>query len=303
MKSTKAIGARILGLLLLAAEAPEASAAPAPERYVLMLRGAPCVELDDVRGGDPIPGVVSEQVPGEPMLKKRVGSIRTSEISFDVSQRPCSAFNSWLRDSATRPEGVRMDGSIVFVPADDGPLEQLDFLRAVFMEVQLPQLRLNDKSLRRTISVTIKPEAIRKTRKGVARPLFQANGPLCVEDALLFKSTFLSGAYFDRVALKWSPSSQPQEIAGPITVSDLSITVPGAKAAPLYDWHDEFIIWGRNGDDSERFATIGCPSDKAFKIELGHLGIVSVAKESDEFGDQWVTAKFYIENVRILLPD
>lgn len=301
MKFTKSAAAPIMGLLLFAAGAPGAAAVRDLDQYILELSGIPCVLVYDVHGGEPIPEVVSEQVAGEPMPKKRIASIHYSEISFNVNRRACPAFNDWLRQSTSRPDGVKMDGSIVYIPGDGGPSERMNFLRAVLTEIQLPRVMPNDKSFQWTLSAKLKPEQTVKTTTSGHLPSIPVAGYLCGRN-WHFDSSPLSGTYFDRIAVNWSPSSQPLEKPGPITVSDLSITVPEANAAPLYEWFDAFVVRGRNGDSSERFATLVCPSEGvsgALRVDLRHLGIVSVTKNSDELDRKWVTAKFYVESLQL----
>jgi hypothetical protein len=78
------------------------------------------------------------------------------------------------------------------------------------------------------------------------------------------------------------------------------VTLPESQAQSFYDWHEEFVIKGNNGQEEEKNGKLEylAPnlSDVLFTIDFHNLGIFKLAPEKGEAGSdqiQHVMAEMY----------
>jgi hypothetical protein len=106
-----------------------------------------------------------------------------------------------------------------------------------------------------------------------------------------------------------------QDGAGPIDLvpshvefPNLRITLSEAFAATWYDWHEQFVVDGHNGEGFERSGSLSFLSvdlkTELTRIELRHLGIVRIAAAEDQPSSQIgrVTAELYCEEMVLVDP-
>jgi hypothetical protein len=74
------------------------------------------------------------------------------------------------------------------------------------------------------------------------------------------------------------PSQRPS-----LDVSNLAVTLPESAASTFFDWHQDFVIAGHNGQNKEKHGTLDflSPSlaDSLFHLTLKGLGIFKLSPE------------------------
>ena len=91
--------------------------------------------------------------------------------------------------------------------------------------------------------------------------------------------------------------------AGTLEVPNLIFSVAESFAAPLYDWHEDFVIKGNNGDDKEKSGKLEFLSptkETLFTLSFSGLGIYKLAPSAQTAGVEAVrrlTASMYCEEM------
>jgi hypothetical protein len=88
-----------------------------------------------------------------------------------------------------------------------------------------------------------------------------------------------------------------------LELPNLVFYLPEAFAKPFFDWHEDFVIKGNNGDDRERAGSLELlePSLKQSLLTIGfaHLGILSVDPVSGDGGLRMVRVEMYCEDMTL----
>jgi hypothetical protein len=89
-----------------------------------------------------------------------------------------------------------------------------------------------------------------------------------------------------------------------VEIPNLVVTVAESHAKEFYDWHQDFVINGNNGDDKERGATLEflAPNlhDTLFTLTFQHLGIFKITPDKVEAGTESirrVKCEMYCEDI------
>jgi hypothetical protein len=290
-KTTAALCA--LGLVALAARA---SAAPASTftagTFTVSVEGAASEAVAAVEGGDLVGsvgvlGVAADGIPNKRLVGDAV------QQPMKIRLRPGSAPNleSWI-SRALLPEGLEASGAVILHDAGLNPVSQRTFEDAVLRSLALPVLDAASNQPA-SITVTVLPRRTTydlasgpKPSLGVKSKEFLASG---------FRLT-IDGLDTSGVAkVEVPPVVQTSGEAGTpsaLEVPNLTLSLQASTASGWFDWFQEFVIDGKNGDASERSGRIellGPDGKKVLAaIVLKGLGIVSL---SSERADGWLTKK------------
>ena len=83
----------------------------------------------------------------------------------------------------------------------------------------------------------------------------------------------------------------------------MAVTVPDTRAQSFYDWSDDFIVQGNNGDDKERGGTLDYLDSRGrplFTLTFSHLGVFKVAPVNSDAAFKYRTIKgeMYVERIQ-----
>jgi hypothetical protein len=93
-------------------------------------------------------------------------------------------------------------------------------------------------------------------------------------------------------------------VPGKINFPNLTITLAKISSMSWYDWHEQFVVEGKNGETFERegslsFLAADMQTELA-RIDLHHLGIIKIAPAEDKA--LYVTAELYCEEMVLSQP-
>ena len=315
--------------------ASQADPAPAPDaitaaigtrsfgsgNFALELDGASIGYLKSVGGGNAVAEVITEQTQGLFYNRKHIGTPKYEDITVQVGLSMGKSFYDWI---ANFWEGIpqRKTGAIIAADFDYNVRSRREFVDALISEVMIPALDGSSKDAA-YMTVKIAPEsALTKQGSGkltvpVAKQKLWLTSNFKLEiDGLdatrvnkIESFTVKQGFVTDQIGGEREPTKEPGKVEFP----NLKITLAQAGSQSWYDWFDDFVIQGNNGQEDERDGTLTflAPDlkDELGRVRFFNLGIFKLSTETMEAGAVTrVVAELYCERMELgvgppALPD
>jgi phage tail-like protein len=284
----------------------------ATAKFGLELDGSFAGWLQSTEGGNATADVVTEKVGADGFAKKHLAGVKYEDITVNCGTGMSKAFYQWIQDTLSlRPN--RKTGAVIESDHSARELSRLEFSNALISEMDMPAL---DASSRATAKMTVKfsPEFTRSKKGSGASIKFEIVGEKWRTSDFKLKIDGLDDATSralkieaitvkqkivdDTVGENRDPTKQP---AG-VDFSNLAVTVADSHAQSFYDWAQDFIVQGNNGDDRERSGTLDYLDGRLrplFTLTFSHLGVFRVAPVNSNAADKFRThkAEMYCERI------
>jgi phage tail-like protein len=272
--------------------------------FALELAGAPAGFLQSVEGGDATADVVVEKGEEGCFAGKHIANVRYEQIALECGLGMSAAFYEWLQ-STLQCRFSRKDGAIIAADFNFKELTRLSFTEGLITEFGMPALDAASKDVAR-MTVSISPERTQRM-KGSGNTVTPC-GPTKAQKKWLasnFRLTIdgLDCTKVNKVdAFTIKQGVTPDNVG--VEVPNLVITLAESSGQSFYDWHEDFVIKGNNGPESERKGMLEYLSpnlaDALFTINFQHLGIFKLAPDKVEAGNEQVRrlkCEMYCEDV------
>jgi hypothetical protein len=269
-------------------------------------------ELDSMRagwlfkaeGGAAKAEVINEKIGPDHITKKHIGGVEYEEISLTCGSGMSKGVYDWIKASFDH-NYQRKNGSIIAADFNTNELSRLDFFNGLISEVGFPALDASSKDPCK-LTIKMKPEYTRYKAGGGGK----ISGGAYTTDQAKQKhwnnSNFrlrVDGTDCTRVNKIEAITVKQKNIANPVgemrdyeqepaslEIPNLTITLPESHAKEFFDWHNNFVILGQNGDDQEKGGTLEfLTSDlktTLFTITFAHLGIFKISPDGVESGSE-----------------
>lgn len=286
-----------------AAIGSDAARAPVSGRFALELEAAMAGFIPSLEGGDATADVVEEA--GESCAPgKHIANLRYEDIQISCGTGMSASFYQWLQ-TVPSCDLTRKSGAILGVNFNFKEITRLDFTDALITEFGMPALDAASKDPA-LITVKLSPESTRR-QKGSGRTItpcgtskqkkwLASNFRLTI-DGLDGKKV----SAVDALTIRQSAASREQ---GKLEIPNLAVTLPESAAQSFFDWHQDFVINGNNGSESEKNGMLEYLNpnlaEALFTITFQHLGIFKLAAEKVEAGSEnirRVKAEMYCEQM------
>jgi hypothetical protein len=234
----------------------------------LMLDGAFASPLVSVEGGDATAAVVVEPKGSDGQLHKHIGMPRYTDFAVELAEAPSGETAKWIR-SLLDGKSVRRRGAILSVDQSGGKAIQREFVDALLSSFSVPVLDAAQNGAVR-LALTFSPESTRfaigdaskagQAGKASTKTMRSASFRLsikglesaCAHVSKIDALTFTQKVSTDEIGEARDYQREP----GKLEVSDLTITVAETAAQPFYDWLEDFVIKGNNGQGAEKTGTL-----------------------------------------------
>ena len=268
--------------------------------------------LENVRGGYETREVVEEDEPGAQYTRKHIGNVKYEEISFRCGAGMSKTFFDWLQESFNGRH-TRKSGAIIACDFNYKEKARRTFTEALISEVGFPALDAASKDAGK-MTVKIQPEFVKS--QVAPGPRLDPSRVKPAEkidwDTSSFRFTVdglekacASIARVGRVKVKfpWLDHGDPAGAKEPTKIEfpDLKFTLPEVTAKPFYDWYEDFVIKGNNGQEMEKTGSLEyVTSAGILRLDFRGLGIIAVTPEDDEPGNgiKKVKVELYVEEMR-----
>lgn len=284
-------------------------------KFGIQLGGTAAGWVQNVRGGHATSDVVTEKMGPDHILRKHIAGVKYEEIALKVGTGMSKAFYDWIKSTFARAYG-RVDGAIQTCTYDLKEQSRLEFFQALISEIGFPALDAASKDAA-LLTLKFQPETTRmkpgskaavsglpaKTRP---KPWLLSNFRLKI-DGLDCTRVSKIGALV--VAQKNSLHAvgelrDYQTEPTSVEIPNLVVTLAESHAKEFYDWHEDFVIRGNNGEDKTKGGTLEYLSpdlhDALFTLKFSHAGIFKLDQEEATAGSesiQRVTAELYLEDM------
>lgn len=304
----KSVGIWLLALLLtvvpLIGGATPPSRTAAGGKYALELDGVLVGWLNSVDGGYATAEVASA-------ARKHVAGVKYEDITMTVGADLDPKVLGWIQ-SLLDGKTERKSGSIIYIDREGTEAARLNFYDAMIAEVAFPALDAASKDAAK-MTIKISPEYTRRlpgSGKAVdvrrAKAWLVSNFRLRIdglESATERVNKIEAIVVKQRVSRADGDQRDPATVPAGLEVSNLAMRVSSTSANPLYAWHEEFVIQGRNSESEERSGTLEllAPDMRTVLLRLKLQGLGIVRAEPAEADDQ-VEAEMYLNALQVDQP-
>jgi hypothetical protein len=263
---------------------------------------------DGFDGGNVYAEVVSELAAGQQFATKHIGPPKYEEFCVRVGPMSEGLFG-WIAGS-WGPQPKKIDGAVLILDHAFDIKTEVRFAGALVTETTIPAL---DASSMDTgyLTVKIRSEFIERKAGSGKLSLFGAkqklwrtsNFGLAIDGLDCTKVSKIDSFTVKRAVTIAPEPEGPALVSGIVEVPNLTITFSQAAAQTWIDWHEDFVVNGNNGDDSERSGTLSFLTTDLKKelsrIDLHHLGIIRLwpAKVLQSSQIARITAELYCEEM------
>jgi hypothetical protein len=288
-------------LSIFAAVAPAADQRGYTAGHVALQIGTETVFVHNADGGDIVGTVVEQPDPAGGSVKKHISAPTIEPIRAAIQP---GQFDKFLREQLTgKPSPV--NGAVIHSSYDRKVVGQTDFSNAVLTELQLPVLDGTSKEPC-TLGITLEPESVRnaKSTGGAVSAAMDSKQKSVLASNFRVQMPGLTTTRvrkIDPITLRRkSAANQIGEARdyqksglGPWTVSNVILYVPESDAQSFLQWHEQFVVQGKNSDDQEKSMTIdvmdASTKNAVLTLQLDNVGIVSAKREGGEAGSEQIT--------------
>jgi phage tail-like protein len=284
-------------------------------KYILELDGVVVGWLSSVEGGNATADVVLEPQGPDHKQKKHLAGVKYEDITITFSTGMSNEVYQWIKDSLEGKFSPK-NGAIITTDAQFREASKIDFTNVLIKEVTFPALDAASKDAA-IITVKITPEFTRRT---------VSNGKANLPTSISTKTKQWIASNFiiniegvDTTAVREIPAitvklnqddtairdvRDYQKESGNILVPNLVIVLAESRSQLLYNWLDDFLIKGNNGDNKEKNGTLDYRTqdfkETFFTLNFNHLGIFKVSPDNAEEGsiiNRLVKAEMYVESI------
>jgi len=288
-------------------------------KYGLDLGGVMSGWLWSADGGNATSDVVVEKLGPDHIQKKHIAGVKYEDISISCGTGMSKKFYEWIKASFDH-NYQRLDGAVIAADYNYKEHSRLSFYHALITEVGFPALDASSKDAAK-MSMKLSPEYTRTqvSRGGAAaingnidakvqKRWLPANFRLQIEglmegckrvnkiEAITVKQKVVENAVGEMRDYEKEPAV--------LEIPNLVVTLPESHAEEFYQYHEDFVIKGNNGDDKEKGGSLEflTPNlqEVIFTITFQHLGIFKLTPEKVESGSEnirRVKAELYCENM------
>jgi len=290
-------------------------------KYGIELDGILAGWVGSVEGGHATSDVVAEKLGPDHIVHKHIAGVKYEDISISCGTGMSKAFYEWVKASFDHNYG-RKGGAIITADYNYKEHARLTWFNGLISEIGFPALDASSKdAAKMTIKVT--PEYTRQSTttggpsvsgKYANDPKMQkkwlpANFRLKIDgtdctrvnkiEAIVVKQKIINNAVGELRDYEMEPAH--------LEIPNLVVTLAESHSKEFYDWHEDFVIKGNNGDDKERGGSLEylTPNlqEVLFTLTFKHLGIFKLTPEKVEAGSEnirRVKGEMYCEDIQFV---
>jgi T4-like virus tail tube protein gp19 len=268
-------------------------------------------------GGSAAAGVVVERATPDRVQRKHLDAVKYDEITMTMGPSMSKGFYQRLKQLNDTKVG-RVNGAVVSADSSYDEMARLTFQNAVVTEIGFPALDAASKDAAK-MTVKLAPELTRFTQAVKSKV---GGGAVPKAEKRWLPSNFrlkIDGldeacarvSKIDAITITQKVSSSAvggqrdyQTEATPLEYSNIVVTFPESHAKTFIDWHQSFVVEGRNGQDKEKSGTLEYLTpdlqEALFTLTFHNLGIFRLTAEKVEAGGENIRrmkAEMYVEKI------
>jgi len=291
-------------------------------KYAIELDGITAGWVQNVEGGHATSDVVTEKLGSDHLARKHIAGVKYEDITVNCGTGMSKAFYQWIKDSFDHKHS-RKNGAVIAANYDFKEVTRLTFTNALVTEIGYPALDAASKDAAK-MTIKIAPEYTRWTQQAgggqsisgkyandakVQKKWLPANFRLKI-DGLEIPCSKVNK--IEAIVVKQKVTENPvgelrdyQKEPAHVEIPNLVITFPDSHSKEFYDWHEDFVIKGNNGQDKEKGGTLEylTPNlqEVLFTLTFSNLGIFKCTPEKVEAHSENIRrtkAEMYCEDIK-----
>ena len=295
--------------------------------FLLELNGQQVGTVTGVEGGLPFSDVVKETIGPDFFFKKHLASPGIRDIRLELGAGMDPSVYAWI-GGTLQGQPLRMNGALLTVDLQGTVRSRLEFQQAQITEVTFPAAEGGSKEpVKLQIAITPAQTSLSKSggsakgggKTAIKKAALGGNFRLSIDglnmtkvskvDAITVKIPLMGFGGGDAECIRCVGGDITPSAPAKIDVSDVVITLAEVGSESLYDWFEDFLIEGNNGDSQEKSGALEflAPDLKStvFTITFKHLGVFELAPVVAEAGQNTIArvmAALYCESVEFTAP-
>ena len=288
-------------------------------KYAVELDGIEAGWVASAQGGHATSDVVQEKLGPDHIIKKHLAGVKYEDITVNCGAGMSKGFYGWIKDSFDH-KSSRKNGAIVTADYNYKEHSRLTFTNALITEVGFPALDASSKDAA-TMTIKFAPEYTRQTfapdgpsisgkydiKPEVQKKWLASNFRLKIDGLDCTRVNKVEAITVKQKVVE-NPVGEPRDYEkepAHLEIPNLVITLAESHAKEFFDWHEDFVIKGNNGQDKEKggsleFLTPNL-SETLFTITFENLGIFKLTPEKVESGSEnlrRIKAELYCEDMK-----
>jgi phage tail-like protein len=287
-------------------------------KYGIELDGINAGWVSSVEGGQATSDVVSEKVGPDHIVHKHIAGVKYEDISVSCGTGMSKGFYDWIKASFDH-NYQRKDGAIITADYNYTEYTRLTFFKALITEIGFPALDAASKDPAK-MTVKFSPEYTRmqaqkgnsisgafKNDQAIQKRWLPSNFKLQIDKLDCTRVNKIEAITIKQKVVD-NPTGELRDYErepAHLEIPNLVVTLSESHSKEFYDWHEDFVIRGNNGDNMERGGSLTylAPDLKTelFTITFEHLGIFKLTPEKVEAGSEnirRVKAEMYCEDMK-----
>jgi hypothetical protein len=281
--------------------------------FSLVLDGKPCGFLKSAEGGGAVADVVVEKPGTSGASRKHLGGVRYEDLALRVGLGGAAALYDWIA-ATWQGKPLRHDGSVLSLDRTGKVVRERAFSAALVTSVTVPKLDGASKDPA-FLTVRLAPERVQRKDGGAKAqaPAAKAQKQWVASNFRLELGTLDCSkvASIESFTVKQTVLVDDGEIRRrtrgqtALEFPNLRVALAAVGAKTWFDWHEDFVVQGNNGQDRELAGAIVllAPDRKAelARIELQQVGISALREPAPSAADQVarVVAELYCEGMTL----
>jgi phage tail-like protein len=286
-------------------------------RFALEVGNIKAGWVQSVEGGHASSDVIQNKLGPDHLIKKHIGGVKFEDITINCGTGMSKGFYEWVKASFDHKH-TRQDGAIHTADYDNKIVSTLNFHQALISEIGFPALDAAGKDgAKMTIKLSPEWTAFKKgggtiggmeIGKGQQKKWLPANFRLTIAgleeackhvnkiEALVVKQKIVENPVGELRTYEKEPAH--------LEIPNLVVTFTESHADAFYQWHEDFVIKGNNGEDKEKTATLEYLTPDLgktlFKLDFQNVGIFKLTPDKVEAGAEKIRslkAEMYVENI------
>lgn len=275
--------------------------------FALELAGQAAGWLKNASGGTAHAEVITETTG-----QKHLGAVHYDDLVLNGGAGMSKDFYTWVAEASNMTGGAqRKDGALLSCDFDGKVMSRLEWTMGLIKAISFPAFDAASKDPA-FLTIKITPEQTRRhagngsrAASPLSRPPMWLSGNFRLKiDGLEDACAHVSRIAPMTISRELITESLGEVMIGRVSLGDLVISLPEARAQKFYAWFDSFVMGGNNSANQEKNGSLELLTPNAsstlFSLTFSHLGIYAITAASNVPGGEIrkIEVKMYCEAIR-----
>ena len=271
--------------------------------FALSIDGDEPSFVDSAEGGAAYADVIEEVDPGSSLVRKRPGRVKYGDITLKRGYGMSKGLYEWIQSSVSG-KASRRNGAIIAADFDYKERSRREFTNALLTEIGFPALDAGSKDAAK-MTIKFRPESTRysigdgdalKPSSEKQKKWLPSNFRLRIDGLDCSRVNKIEALTVKQKAVELEPGS--------MEYPNLVVSLPEAFSDTFYQWHEDFVIKGNNGQEKEKGGSLEfldpTRTEVLLTLTFSNLGILKMEVEGSDGGAERIRrikAEMYCERM------